>query len=169
MLATPFITTACWPHPSVLNAVLMWVFGSPEVSQSLSTHDLITCHSACMGCPGPDVNHFKTSEQTVGCGCWHLSMHARHSWGMALGGWSSVRQWPFRYGVCPEEAAGTGVGLQGFMVVSGYCKAQKYFKYFTDEHHSAHVNCMNVSSLEGIQPAPSFGWATLAVDLGGFI
>lgn len=81
-----FITAAPLSHRSLLNAVLMWVFGSPEVSRSLSTQDLITCHSACMGCPGPDVNHFRPSEQTVGCGCGHLSMHARHSWGMALGG-----------------------------------------------------------------------------------
>ena len=103
-----FTPPASSPHRSLLDAVLMCVFGSPEVSRALSTWDCITCLSACMGCLGPDVNHFKPSEQTGGCGCGHLGMHAWHSWGMALEAGARSGSGLLGMGCVPRKGLGQG-------------------------------------------------------------
>lgn len=61
----------------------VYLLGSVSVSFRSGSR---TCHSACMGCAGPDVNRFQNSEQTAGRGRLRLGTHATHSWGAALGG-----------------------------------------------------------------------------------
>ena len=83
---TASVLAAAVSQPSLLGAQPVLVFTSSEASRSLSAQDLVTCHSACMGCAGPDVNRFQNSEQTAGRGRLRLGTHATHSWGAALGG-----------------------------------------------------------------------------------